>query len=469
MNAFNRDLQWIQGTSHHGGFFYYFPDSMTLIEYDEDFGKLLGELKHSPDHRQAKHFPGYPEGYVEDVFFNLGILEKQGLLSEFAFPGIPQHIPIGRIIVANTMRCNLACRYCYNRFESNAAPRQDRDMSVETFRTVMRFLEESGADLPFYELFFIGGEPLLHAGILEEAEQWGKLLREKGKDLSIVATTNATLLDREMVDFCTRHQINLKLTLDGDREEHDKNRVFPGGEGSYDRIADNLPEFFAACNDSSRYVASTIDTQRSDPMERVAGLSARGFNVIDLTELYSPGEHAVSCSDEELEDSFREKYRRLFDFLFCKIRERDYLHLIPLFDIVKNLHLRKPAFMRCRAGGDSLAASPDGTLYACHHFFGDDRFALGTVFDGALPSLVLAPYRIPVGERSECKACWARLLCGGPCFHRSLAVTGDAFRSGRTECIRIKALILEAILFYLRLRNEDGTLPDWFVAQGMER
>jgi uncharacterized protein len=464
---FYRNLKWMKGTTLKGEPFYFFPDSLTLIEFDEHFGRLLEDLKRHDDLPVPGNLQGYPEGYVDDVLFNMALLDEKGLLRDYRFPGVPRDVPVGRLVVANTMRCNLACRYCYNRFDFNAPARGEKDMSLETFGRLIRFFAKNGGDLPFHELFFIGGEPLLNIAILEEAAGWSERQKAEGKNLFIAATTNATLLDKDMVDFCSTRRIHLKLTIDGGREEHDANRVFPGGEGSFETIADNLDAFLASNAHQRAYVATTIDTRRTEPRERVAALSAMGFNAIDLVELYREGGDVQD--DEELALIFGHRYRRLMEFLFLKVQAREYLHIIPLFDIVKHLHLRKPRFLRCRAGGDSLAVSAEGTIFPCHHFFGDERFALGSVFDDDIPSSRLAPYRIPVGERPGCAACWARLLCGGPCFHRSLALTGDAFRSATLECARTRALIMEAMRFYIKLRNEDPGALDWFVVEGTGR
>lgn len=461
------NIEWIEGKTHQGGSFYYFPGSMAIVEHDENFGRFLLDLKNSDGRILPESLAGYPEGYVEDNLFNLEILHDRGLLSESPFPGIPRRVPIGRLIIANTMRCNLSCRYCYNRFDSNSKGIGELDMSPETFRHCTEFLEEAGAGLPYFELSFIGGEPLLNPGILDAAAEWRERLSLKGQELFITATTNATMLDRKMAEFCRDRAIHLKLTVDGTREEHDCNRVFPGGGGSFEIISARLPEYFSALAGRTKYVATTIDTYESGPKERVESLSAAGFNVIDLVELYSEEGRSSAC-EEELEIRFRDRYEKLLEYLFAKVKERAYLHVIPVWDTVRNIHLRKPSFMRCRAGGDSLAVSPDGTVYACHHFFGDERFALGRVTDPVKPSR-LSPYRVPVVERLRCRKCWARLLCGGPCFHRSLAMTGDAGSSPESECVRIRALIMEVIRFHIRLRNEGNQSVGWFLEEGSNR
>jgi len=359
----------------------------------------------------------------------------------------------------------MACTYCYNKFESNINSHEEKDMSEKTFQKLTEFLEHKGKDLPGYELLFIGGEPLMNRLILERAAEWKKILEKKGKSIFIAVTTNATLLTEEMIDFCIKGKIYLKVTLEGNEREHNRHRVFSDGTGSYGKIMELLPYFFHKYDNPHKYVVTTLDTLRDDPEERVLFISALGFNIIDLTEIY-PGTDTEK-TDEELEEIYRKKYRRLLSFLRFRIRSRNYLHIVQVFSIINSIHFRIPLFHPCRAGLDSLSVSPDGTIYPCHHFYGDRRFALGSVYDKDLDESILNPYRSGVDERIECAECPVRLICGGPCYHRSLAVTGEIYLCNRKECIRKKALFKETLVFYNDLKKSDHESFQWFINEAV--
>ena len=286
---------------------------MTLIEFDEDFEKLLTELKNKPQ----KELTGYPDGYIEDVLYNMETLKKQGLMRKIKPSPLPDYIPLNKIVLANTMKCNLACTYCYNEFDFNSCGSEKKDMPVETFQEMIKFLERNGKNFPVYKLLFIGGEPLMNLEILEEAGKWGEKLRKRGQDLFIAITTNGTLINKDIIDFCMKYRINLKLTLDGDKDEHNFHRIFPDGSGSFEKLLNMFPDYFLRYKNPSRYVATTINTLKDDLAGRIIRIAAMGFNMIDLTEIYYT-EKEEEYNIEEIEKIFREKYRALYDFLYFK-------------------------------------------------------------------------------------------------------------------------------------------------------
>lgn len=461
MKDLRENLEWIKIDLDLEEALYFFPSSLTLIECDSQFDNFLRDFKEGKDFKDST----YPEHYIEDNLYNLEILYKEGFFNHLTCEDI-KNIPLKRIVLANTLSCNMACTYCYNKFESNIDAPGEKDMSEDTFQKLIEFLKHNGKDLPGYELLFIGGEPLMNRSILEKAVEWKKMLEKKGKTLFLAVTTNATLLTEEMIDFCIKGKIYLKVTLEGNEREHNRHRVFPDGTGSYEKIMELLPSFFYKYDNPHKYVVTTLDTLLDEPEEKVIFMSAMGFNTVDLTEIY-PGIDTKK-TDEELENIYREKYRRLLSFLRFRIRSRNYLHIVQICSIINNIHFHIPLFHPCRAGIDSLSVSPDGTIYPCHHFYGDRRFALGSVYDKNFDENILSHYRLPVEERSECEKCLARLLCGGPCYHRSLAVTGDISLCNRKECIRKKALFKETLIFYNDLKKSDNESFQWFINTAIE-
>ena len=55
-------------------------------------------------------------------------------------------------------------------------------------------------------------------------------------------TTNGILLKKDIVKFMVENNVNIAVSLDGYKENHDRNRVFVNGDGTFDIIIANLSE-----------------------------------------------------------------------------------------------------------------------------------------------------------------------------------------------------------------------------------
>ncbi len=166
-------------------------------------------------------------------------------------------------------------------------------------------------------------------------------------------------------------------------------------------------------------------------------------------------------------DNYRAIYRDMADFLYHRIRSRLYFLIIPLSEVLQKLASRVPSFFPCDAGSGALGVGTDGSLYPCHHFFGNRDFQVGNVDHGVVSMKDLEPYRVPVTRRDTCTSCWARFLCGGPCYHRSFAELGDPWRCIEWECERKRVLYEEMIVLYHRLKRDDSEALSWYLAECM--
>src|SRR5262249_59262022 len=87
--------------------------------------------------------------------------------------------------------------------------------------------------LPSLHVTFFGGETLLNFPMLRSSVEYAKRkCAEVGKHVEFSLTTNATLLTDSVVDFLAEHKVGMTISIDGDRELHDKMRVYSDGRGS---------------------------------------------------------------------------------------------------------------------------------------------------------------------------------------------------------------------------------------------
>ena len=99
-------------------------------------------------------------------------------------------------------------------------------------------------------LTFFGGEPLLNlpVALLPRRAAVARVRRRAACAMLINIITNGLLLTPEMVDRLTPFGLNgVKITLDGDRDTHNRMRPLRGGQGTFDRIIDNVREVAGKC------------------------------------------------------------------------------------------------------------------------------------------------------------------------------------------------------------------------------
>jgi uncharacterized protein len=148
-----------------------------------------------------------------------------------------------RVTVLTTLQCNFACDYCfqgdhgdYNKFAEK--------MSLETASKVIDWIEGRMDALrpEKFVLTLFGGEPLLNLPVAYYlAERCRDLCTERGIQPGVSLITNGLLLTPEVVDRLVACGLyGIKITLDGDRETHNRMRPLRGRQGTFDKIIDNV-------------------------------------------------------------------------------------------------------------------------------------------------------------------------------------------------------------------------------------
>jgi len=141
--------------------------------------------------------------------------------------------------ILTTYSCNFKCDYC---FEESVREKifMDKDTSDLVIQWLINRAEKR--NLKKIYLVYYGGEPLLNIrpiyDISWHMQDWA---RKSGVDFAFGVITNGSLIYPDLVDkFLSVGLKEVRVTIDGDREAHNKNRPFSDGQPSFDLIINNI-------------------------------------------------------------------------------------------------------------------------------------------------------------------------------------------------------------------------------------
>jgi uncharacterized protein len=430
--------------------------SGVLHVVDELVWDLLDDFRVlNEDALLEKHQPRYLFDEIKEALSEIKALAENGMLfSEDPLRG-KYNPPKENIVKALCLHlahdCNLECRYCFagqGKFGGNP-----QLMSEEVGKKALDFLMAASGSKKNVEVDFFGGEPLMNFEVLKTLVNHGKTLAgERGKTIKFTVTSNGVNLNKSIGQFLNEHEMSVVLSLDGRPEVHDKMRPFPNGKGSHQIVLKNIREFLESRNYKDYYIRGTYTAGNRDFARDVEYFAEQGFDSISLEPVTSDPDLEYSLKPEMLEQ-VAEQYEVLTRMII-KMRESgkkiNFFHFNIALDGGPCLPKRLSG---CGAGYNYLAVDPQGGLYPCHQFVGEQDFAMGDVFNGV--------EKWEIGERfknshlytkEECTGCWAKFLCSGGCHANAYFYGGSFDRPFKSSCILTRKR-LECALFL--------SLPDY--------
>ena len=349
------------------------------------------------------------------------------------------------VTLLTTLQCNFACDYCFQGDHGDYNTHADK-MSLETAQRVAEWFErELDRVRPQkFVLTFFGGEPLLNLPVMYMlAERAWRAAQARGLDVFVNIITNGLLLTPDVVDRMLPFGLNgVKITLDGDKDTHNRMRPLRGGQGTFDRIVENIRQVAGRCriaiggnfdeSSAGSYPALLEFLRAQDfgdklvkvnfkPIVRTEPVGARGIiplipvgasgakEALKGTCMTSVGSGAGAACDSchTMEDQM------------TFIREETQRHGFPTNDgIPKGMcHVHKT---------HAHTIGPDGSLYACPGFTGQLAMSTGHIDDrreswreSALEKFErLHPWK-------ECGDCAFIPTCAGGCVAASHSQLGD--------------------------------------------
>ena len=391
---------------------------------------------------------------VENGFITPGRDYDRGELSRY-LDQVTSDASELNVTVLTTLQCNFACDYCfqgdhgdYNKFAEK--------MSLETAERVAAWIEREFDRVrpEQFVLTFFGGEPLLNLPVMYYLAErlWAASSSRRIKQITSIIT-NGLLLTEEVVARMVPFGLKgVKITLDGDRDTHNRMRPLRGGQGTFDRIIENMRRIAGKCQISiggnfddrsfGSYTAllgflkdefegklSKVNfkpTVRSPEDAGVhvpkATLSGKGLSLTPVKSDGSPvkalGGTCMTSVGGSTTSSTCDSCHSL-DEQMTFLRDETRRHGFNTPDGVHN----GPCHVHMK---HAHTIGPDGSLYACPGFTGEKHMSTGHIDDRRDPLRQRTQEKFDrLSPWKACGDCAFIPVCAGGCIAASHMTLGD--------------------------------------------
>ena len=321
--------------------------------------------------------------------------------------------------ILTTFNCNFACTYCVEE-----GVKADISMDEETARLTVEWLVSrvQEARPTSIRIDFYGGEPLMNVPAIEAVGGAMRRFAESGGiEYQSGVVTNGALLTPGVVDRLLAAGVTFaKVTLDGDREVHDRRRPFKNGKGSFDVVLKNI----VAVSDRLRFtIGGNFDSESIGSIPGLLDrLKAEGLDRSLALVEFKPVIDRLGGPDASVS-------RNVGCTSFSEGRVAE--EMVALRREIANRGLPTREAMGVNLCGMTRSCSgfvvdPQGRVYTCPALVGRDEFSVGDVREEAL-SYRHAEF-VTLDVWRECLDCPYVPLCAGGCRYAALLRDGDLRR-----------------------------------------
>jgi len=370
----------------------------------------------------------------QEAMDSISSLEKNGIM-----------LLEGTFLIAQD--CNMACKYCYGGKSGQFG--QKGLMSKEMAEKYFRYLLSNNGGYSLQKVGFLGGEPLLNMDvivhIIELWERWKHGYPDRSVYFTI--TTNGTLLTPEIIKYLKEKEVMVCISLDGPQNIHDANRVFPNGQGTFERIMEGID--LLRRYEKPFNIRVTVNRQ-TDPDQLYDFLDEYKFDVAyimpaDYPMLYPETEYQLDLN------AYRNLLRKQEEIIrqgCTDIMEgrKDTYHSKELSMTFRGNHCHEMEYpFRCPAGWRLATFSIDGNIYLCQRFAGNEHFCIGNIDEGIDIDKVRKIYTDFLDASKSCDSCLALKVCRRRCFKQKAKADGSFEQIPEELCEVYRSSIISSI------------------------
>ena len=389
----------------------------------------------------ADKLSDYKKEDLEEVWAELISLKEEGILyAEDPYAYIAKTRP-NRDSVVKAMclhiahDCNLRCKYCFAETGSYEGPRGM--MSLEVGKQAIDYLIKASGHRKNLEIDFFGGEPLMNFDVVKGIVEYARSIeKEHGKNFRFTITTNGILLDEAKKEYINKEMGNIVLSIDGRKCVNDAMRVRVDGTGSYDAIVPRFQDMAESRNQDNYYVRGTFTRKNLDFKEDVLHLADLGFKQISVEPVVASADTDYMFREEDLPTLYQQYEELAAEYVKRKKEGNGFQFFHFMVDLTGGPCILK-RLSGCGAGHEYVAVSPDGDIYPCHQFVGNEEMKLGNVKDQdkGLKQEISDMFRDSnIYTKPACQNCFAKFYCSGGCPANAVQYGGGINEPLKMSC-----------------------------------
>jgi len=414
-------------------------NSGSVHVFDDVSYKVLDYYKKFDKEQIADKLSGeFTKNEVFEAIEEIKGLEEQGQLFtediyEDFIPSWERTSVVKALCLHVSHDCNLRCKYCFASTGDFGIKRSV--MSAEVGKKAIDFVLKNSGNRRNIEIDFFGGEPLMNFDTVKEIVEYAVSKEEEyGKKFRFTITTNGLLLDDDKIKYINEHMDNIVMSIDGRKSVNDRMRIRVDGSGCYDRILPIFKKVAELRNQDRYYVRGTFTRENIDFASDVLHLADEGFKQISVEPVVADKDSGLDLREEDLPSIFNEYEKLAYEYVKRDREKKGFNFFHFMLDLSQGPCVAK-RLKGCGSGYEYVAVTPEGDIYPCHQFVGEEEFKMGSVFDEELSADIRKKFQNSnVYTKPECKECWAKFYCSGGCAANAYKFNKDIDKPYRIGC-----------------------------------
>lgn len=345
------------------------------------------------------------------------------------------------LFLITTTSCNLDCDYCFYRSSLSESLKHHQNMSFDVAKNAIdQFYEivskNKITDGYWQQITFYGGEPLINKELLIRAIPYAKN-KFSSDYTSIVINTNLLLLDDEMISLFKENDVEVQVSLDGNKIQHDLHRKTINGTGSYDIVVMNIKKLLEKGVKVLPMITATNSniTDFSDTLFDIINelkIDDYAVNILITNSFETTKAYPLLLANEMIK-AYKKFGTKATDYAF-----------VELYDMLLG-NDKRIAKNSC-GSTRKITVFPNGEVFSCQALEKVDINQMGTLNSDFVnnPKWELWKKRNKFNNE-ECLNCEVVASCGGGCATGSYNGTGTIYGIDYNQCYYTKELFKQLV------------------------